>query len=987
MTKPAVNGVLTTVDRPYGGATVQERKAAMSSGLTAEEIAARNTIPTVNAAGEPLRVISEERYSENDTVVFYKPEHPNDPGPATHTQPLKEGVLREAQKITDRLGVKVKPEDPEYWGLASVMTEDEVALTGCMNVRKPQTFSQLKTASGLDDKTLQALLDSLSLKGIVEYNWENLDGSNPNHEKRYVLPMFVPGSAEFTVMNQQQLEEHPEIGTFFERMSYLPLRVASKLIPPGGAGVGMHVIPVEKAIEHENQSVDLEHISHWLKKYDRFAAGSCSCRMAERVRNGNAGSDPQNWCIAVGDMSDYLVETGKGHYITYDEVLDILILAEKNGYVHQITNIDGQDKIFAICNCDVNVCYALRTSQLFNTPNLSRSAYVAHVDNLECVGCGGCVEVCPAGAVQLGQKLETCHGPMEYPRQPLPTLGWGEKDWDPNYKNNNRIETHDAGTAPCKTACPAHVSVQAYLRKAAQGKYKEALGIIKKENPFPAVCGRVCNRRCEAACTRGTVDEAVAIDEVKRFVAEKDLESDARFIPEIIPPSTRGLYDNKIAIVGAGPAGLTCAYYLATLGYKPTVFEREAKPGGMMTYGIPAFKLAKDVVDAEIDILRTIGVDIRCGIDVGKDITLADLRAQGYQAIYLAIGAQGGRLVGIPGEDGPGVYSAMDFLRDALGNPEKELSGSAVIIGGGNVAVDAARVALRCGAEAATMVCLEQPAEMAASAEETHEAAEEGVTIENGWGPVEVLRNDDGSVRGVLFKRCTRVFDDNGAFAPTYDEADVREIPCNQVIVAIGQSIEWGDLLVGSAVELGRGKTAQADPVTYQTAEADIFVGGDAYTGPQFVIDAIAAGHEAAISLHRFVQKGSSLTTGRNRRHYVELDKSDIRLQPGYDEAARQYAASVPPASLRHNWEDPTRTLTEEQIAIECARCLSCGVSVVDPNKCIGCGLCTTRCGFSAITLHRDNPACSTMIPSEDKIKAVLPHAGKMLIKQIFRRS
>lgn len=986
MAKQADNGTLPIIDRPYGGASVEARKASMKQGLTPEEIAARNVIPTLNPVGEPLRVINEELYSEPDTLVFYKPENPDDPGPAATEQPLKTGVLHEAQKITDRLGVKVKPEDPEYWGLASVMTEAEAALTATMQVRKPQTFAQLKAATNLDDETLQGLLDSLCIKGILEYNWEDLDGKNPAHEKRYVLPMFVPGSAEFTVMNQQQLEEHPEIGTFFERMSYLPLRVASKLIPPGGAGVGMHVIPVEHAIEHENQSVDLEHISHWLKKYDRFAAGSCSCRMAERVRNGNAGSDPQNWCIAVGDMSDYLVETGKGHYITYDEVLDILILAEKNGYVHQITNIDGKDKIFAICNCDVNVCYALRTSQLFNTPNLSRSAYVAHVDNLECVGCGGCVEVCPAGAVQLGQKLETCHGQVQYPRQPLPTLTWGEDDWDPDYKNNNRIETHDSGTAPCKTACPAHVSVQAYLRKAAQGKYKEALGIIKKENPFPAVCGRVCNRRCETACTRSTVDEAVAIDEVKRFVAEKDLESDSRFIPEIIPPSTRGLFDEKIAIVGAGPAGLTCAYYLACLGYKPVVFEREAQPGGMMTYGIPSFKLAKDVVQAEIDVLRAIGVDIRCGVDVGKDVTLDDLRTQGFQAIYVAIGAQGGRLVGIPGEDGPGVYSAMDFLRTALADPDTELSGATVVIGGGNVAVDAARVALRCGAQSATMVCLEQPSEMAASAEEVHEACEEGVVVENGWGPVEVRRDENGAVKAVVFKRCTQVFDEQGAFAPSYDDSDLREISCDQVIVAIGQSIEWGNLLEGSKVELGRGKTAKADPVTYQTAEPDVFVGGDVYTGPQFIIDAIAAGHEAAISLHRYAQKGSSLTTGRNRRHYTELDKSDIMLS-GYDNAARQSPSCVPPASLRHNWEDPTRCLTEEQIAIECGRCLSCGVSVVDPNKCIGCGLCTTRCGFAAITLHRDNPECTTMIPSEDKIKAVLPNAGKMLVKKILRRS
>lgn len=983
-TKPD-NGTLPIITKPYGGVEVEERKKTMSRGLSAEEIDKRNAIPTTNPVGEPLRILAEERYSENDTVIHYKPQHPNDPGPAA-SRPEVEGLVKEAQKITDRIGVKVTKNDPDYWGLASVMTEDEVAVTRVMKVRVPQTFAQLKEATHLDDGVLQDLLDSLSVKGIIEYNWENLDGKNPQHEKRYVLPMFVPGSAEFTVMNQEQLEEHPEIATFFERMAYLPLTKVTKMVPPGGAGIGMHVIPVEQAITFENEAADVERISHWLKKYDRFSVGACSCRQAERVRGGNAGSDPQNWCIGLGDMADYCVETGKGHFATYDEVLDILILAEKNGYVHQITNIDGQDKIFAICNCDVNVCYALRTSQLFNTPNMSRSAYVAHVDPTHCVACAGCVEVCPAGAVQLGQKLTTPEGSIVYPKQPLPTLSWSEADWDPNYKNNNRIETHETGTAPCKTACPAHVPVQAYLRKAAEGNYRAALELIKKENPFPAVCGRICNRRCETACTRGTIDEAVAIDEVKRFIAEKDLEAEHRFVPEVVPPSTRGAFPEKIAIIGAGPAGLTCAYHLATLGYAPTVFERAEKPGGMMTYGIPSFKLSQEIVDAEIDILREVGVTFKCGVDVGRDVTLNELRNQGFDAFYLAIGAQKGRMAGIPGEDLGDVVSALDFLRDALSNPATNLSGNVVVIGGGNVAIDAARVARRQGAESVTMICLESPDEMPASEEEITEARTEDIAFEYGWGPTRIEADAAGNVNAITFRKCTRVFDENGVFNPLYDDEQTQTIPCTKVIMAIGQAIDWGDLLAESSVELGRGNRACADPVTYQTAESDIFVGGDAYTGPQFVIDAIAAGHEAAISLHRFVQKGSSLTTGRNARHYVELNKSNIVFPEGYDHAGRQQAGCIPPASLRHNWDDPTHTLSEDQIKTECARCLSCGASIVDENKCIGCGLCTTRCEFDAIHLHRDHPECSTMVPSEDKIKKILPNAGKMLIKKILHQ-
>ena len=971
------------ITRPYGGATVEERKEAMSFNISDEERARRNEVPTDTNphTGESLRVIAEEYFSENDTATHWKPKNPDDAPPASG--PFIPGVLETAQKVTNRLMVKITPQDPDYWGLATVMTAEEAELTHYMERRVPRTFASLKEATGWDDEKLQGVLDELSYKGILEYHWENLDGSNPNHEKLYVLPMYVPGSAEFTVMNQKQMEEHPEIGTFFERESYLPLTLATKLVPMGGAGIGMHVIPVEYAIKQHNTTASVEHLSHWLKKYDVYAAGSCSCAVAERARGENAGRDPQNWCIGVGDMATYLVETGKGHYISYDEVLDILILAEKNGYVHQITNIDGENKIFAICNCDVNVCFALRTSQYFNTPNLSRSAYVAHVEADKCVACAGCVEVCPAGAVQLGQKLNTVNGQVKYPRQPLPDeLPWGEDDWDPNYKNNNRIETHDSGTAPCKTACPAHISIQGYLKMASEGRYTEALQLIKKENPFPAVCGRICNKRCETACTRGTIDEPIAIDDVKRFIAQKDLDADVRYIPEKVVPSMRGDFTEKIAIIGAGPAGLTAAYYLAEMGYHPTVFEKNERPGGMMVYGIPAYKLQKDVVDAEIDVMREMGVDIRCGVEVGKDITIQQLRDEGYMAFYVAIGCQGGRLAGVDGEDAEGLSVAVDFLRTALADPAHEVKGRTVVVGGGNVAIDAARVSVRCGSDEVSMVCLEQRDEMPALPLEIAEAEEDNVKIVNGWGPLRVEKDENGHVCGITFKKCTKVYNPDGSFAPEYDESETMTIECENVVMSIGQSIDWGGLLEGENVELGRGKGAVADPKTYQTSVPDIFAGGDVYTGPKFVIDAIAAGHEAAISMHRFVQTGSSLTTGRNQRHYVELDKEKIVVSPGdYDHSGRQVPECAKVANILHNWEDPTREFTEDQIKIECARCLSCGKSVVDPNKCIGCGLCTTRCEFDAIHLFRDNPDASRMTVAEEKVKTLLPNLVKRGIK------
>ena len=891
--------------------------------------------------------------------------------------------------ITDRVPAKlkgVKGNDPEYWGLADLVTDEMADVALKMGVRKPKTIGQLMKLTKLEREPLQKLLDDMAWVGLIEYNWENLDGKNPNHEKRYVLPQFVPGSAEFFNMRRSQMDEHPQVAAFFERMTFLPLEKITPMVPPGGAGIGMHVIPVEKAIETENEAVGLEKISYWLHKYEgKYAKSMCSCRASRQYLNEGCGDDPESWCIAVGDMATYIVETGRGEYITYDEAMAIFKKAEDNGFVHQITNIDGEQKIFGICNCNVNVCNALRTSQLFNTPNMSRSAYVARVETDQCVACGRCVEYCPAGAVKLGQKLCTKDGPVEYPRQELPdAVKWGPDKWSIDYRDKNRINCYDTGTAPCKTACPAHIAVQGYLKLAAQGKYREALQLIKRENPFPAVCGRICNRRCEDACTRGTVDQAVAIDAVKKFIAEQDLNAAHRYVPDVVQPSLQGPWPQKIAIIGGGPAGLSCAYFLAVQGYKPTVFEKNERPGGMLRYGIPSFKLEKNVIDAEIDILRELGVDIRCGVEVGKDATLAELRRQGYRAFYIAIGCQGGRRAGVPGEDAAGIETAVHLLRTVGGDESRKMTGKTVVIGGGNVAIDAARVSLRCGSDGVTMICLEPRDKMPASPEEIAEAEEEGTNITCGYGPKEFL-SENGRVTAVVLKKCTGLYNAEGRFAPTYDENDTITLPCDNVVLSIGQCIEWGDLLNGEAVQLSRGQGAVADALTYQTAQPDIFVGGDVCTGPRFAIDAIAAGKQGAISIHRFVQPNTSLTIGRNRRDFHELDKSNLALGE-YDRAPRQSAALDAGIDAHRSFRDAHLTLTEDQVKIETARCLGCGASVVDPNKCIGCGVCTTKCEFDAIRLHRDLPECSKMVRSEDKFKAILPYMAKREIKIRFAK-
>ena len=919
-------------------------------------------------------------------------------------------LIRLVRKITDRVPGKIKmtTEAPEYWGYACLFYDEmdektrEAALDFLWDlickkpfkVREHHAYPELlewnrKKHYVESDEAFAQFIDKLAYLGLIEYDYGDkytkdgpVPGATYNREDRiYWVPLFVPGSAEYTNMNTELMDRHPELAMFFERMTFLPLEKITPMVPMGGSGIGMHVIPVEKAISLENQTMDIEHLSYWLKRYEgHLGVGICSCRYGRKKLDEGCADDYRDWCIGVGDMADYCRETGRGHDITYEEAMAILKKAEDHGFVHQITNIDGEGKIFAICNCNVKICNALRTSQLFNTPNMSRSAYVAKVEKDKCVACGRCVEYCPAGAVKLGQKLCTTHGEIEYPKHELPdATKWGPEKWDEDYRDKNRINCYETGTSPFKTACPAHIAVQGYLKKAAEGKFTEALELIKRENPFPAVCGRVCNRRCEDACTRGTIDRPVAIDAVKKFIAEQDLNAETRFVPEVnICSNVQERWEEKIAIIGGGPAGLSCAYYLATMGYKPTVFERNEEPGGMLRYGIPSYKLDKDVLKAEIDIMKEIGVEIRTGVEVGKDITIAQLREQGYKGFYVAIGCQGGRLPGVPGESLPGTTTAIDFLHQANCGQVK-VEGKVVVVGGGNVAIDAARVAMRSGASQVTMLSLETEDIMPASLEERTEAREDGVVLNPGWGPKEVLGTE--KVTGIVFKKCTSVFNAEHKFAPEYDESQLITLEADKVIFAIGQTVMLKELLKDTKVEFFRGVYPVADKLTYQTAEEDIFVGGDVFTGPKFAIDAIAAGKEAAESLHRYVQHGH-MTIGRNRRDFIELNKKEIVVE-SYDNSSRQDPGVVP---VKDKFSEYHGTLTAEQVKKETARCLGCGASVVDENQCIGCGICTTKCGFDAIHLHRVHPEASVMRTSEGKFGGILPYMIKRTGKILFSK-
>ena len=892
-------------------------------------------------------------------------------------------VKKLACMISDDISVHlpsdIKNEDPDFWLLDRLLDKEQVKLMLSFKRKRvvKLTVEEIAERNKISVEDAERIAESICEIGLLEFDRENED-----HHKQYFVPKFVVGSGEYMMMNGALLEKHPEVVTFFNYASSYPVGKVAHMVPPGGGGLGMHVIPVEKAIEANSQAVSVEKLSHWLKKYDKYCLDVCTCRRQQRIRGEGAGDIEDWYCIAVGDMAEFLVETHKdARYATYEEVMEVLEISEKKGYVHQITNLDGEDKIVGNCNCSNTTCNALRTSQLFNTPNMSASAYRAHVDPEKCAACGKCVEVCPVGAAKLGQALCLKNGEkVEYPKTELPdNVKWGWEKWNKNYREDARINTYQTGTAPCKAACPAHLPVQAYIQMAAEGRFMDALKLIKQDDPLPAVCGAVCNRRCEDRCTRGTIDKPVAIDEIKKYIAAQELNAEKRYIPECGNGIGKMYGDEfKIAVIGAGPAGLSAAYYLRMNGYPVTVFEKEENPGGMLRYGIPSFRLQRGIIDAEIDVIRQMGVEFRCGVNVGEDVTIADLRKQGYKAFFLAVGMQTGRSIGIPNEKY--AESGVDFLRRTEASHEKLLGGKTIVIGGGNVAIDVARTALRAGASEVEMYCLEGPEQMPAARDEIAEAKEEGITIKNCWGPKEILV-EDGKVCGIVLKQCVQVYDKDGRFSPLYDEEETKTIVCDHVLLSVGQAPVWGNLLAGTKVQLRSNGTAIADPVTLQTAEPDIFIGGDIHHGAKFAIDAIADGREGYVSIHRYVHPGQGpLTIGRDLRTFNELDRDNIHID-SYDNAPRQ-VPGMKEGDPAHTYDDLRMTLTAQQVSQEAARCLHCGLSVVDVNRCIGCGLCTTRCEFDAIHLERDVPHGSDMYTAEQaKLKAIIPNALKREIR------
>ncbi len=506
-----------------------------------------------------------------------------------------------------------------------------------------------------------------------------------------------------------------------------------------------------------------------------------------------------------------------------------------------------------------------------------------------------------------------------------------------------RIDTDQNTLSPCMAACPAGTDIRAWNALMQEGKIAEAAQKLKEKNPFPAITGRVCPHACESECSRSGVDGAVNINALEQFLGDYDLHDAPR------QPSVRHLA--RVAVAGSGPAGLSCAWFLASAGYPVTVFEALPEPGGMLRWGIPAYRLPGAVIEAQVNKLKALGVRFMCNVRIGAggDISLEDLKERGFRAVCVAPGTTFSRRANVPGEELRGVFHGVEFLRAVRAGrgggtpvpPDFPVSGTVLVIGGGDVAMDAAITAKLLGAAQVRICCLEAEDAMPAFPHNIADARARGVDIEAGWGVMQV-NGKEGRVCGLTLKRCLSVWDGAHAFRPVFDENDMREIEADAVIFAIGQA---SDLSFFPDLEKASSSRIKADPVTFGTSVWNVFAAGDAVTGPASVIRAIAGGREAAISIDRLMQ-GAHLHSERDEKRRI----AENLPGEGILTAPRSERAAIPAEGFR----ETRRGLDVIDALNESMRCMTCGAKarVTFRDDCMTCFFCELRCPNEAIDVH-----------------------------------
>jgi len=545
-----------------------------------------------------------------------------------------------------------------------------------------------------------------------------------------------------------------------------------------------------------------------------------------------------------------------------------------------------------------------------------------YIDESKCIGCGACARACPVSLRNpFDQGLSSQKTAYKEYAQAIPAA----------YAIIKR------GTSPCKAACPAHISVQGYVALAAQGKYDKALQVIKDQNPFPAISGRICHHPCESVCTRGKIDEPLALKNLERFLADRDLDSENRYTPKC-----RKARDEKIAIIGSGPAGLACAYFLVRLGYQTCIYEQMEKPGGMLYAAIPGFRLSRDVVNSEIQVLLDMGVEIRTGIKLGEDITIGQLRNEGYSAIFLGIGAQISKPLEIEGKELEGVYPALDWLKKIHTEPRLSAGKRVGVIGGDYAAVDAAQSACRMGAEKVSILYGGSREDMPAGLEKIRECEAKGICITPMTTPVRIIGENGRTIALECKKNQAGDADKDGFQTMVPVEGSEFTMEIDTIIFSEGRRPDWSCLGRETACRISGQNTIHIAPVTMQTDDPAIFAGGDAAAGPGTVIEAVESGKQAAISIDRYL-KGEDL--GRDRPEAGQYEIAPDIPTSGYDPVPRQLIPNAEPENAPGGFQELQPGFTDEQAVSEANRCINCGV-------CAECYQCVNACPAKAVTLQ-----------------------------------
>jgi len=495
--------------------------------------------------------------------------------------------------------------------------------------------------------------------------------------------------------------------------------------------------------------------------------------------------------------------------------------------------------------------------------------------------------------------------------------------------------------APCRQACPLEVNIQGYVQQTLRGEDDKAREILREKLIFPEILGRICTHPCETNCYHLKMSgEAVAIRSLKRYLTENQDPSEIPF-PEI--KTDTGC---KVAVIGSGPAGLQAAYDLRIKGHQVTIYESQSEPGGMMRWAIPEFRLPLAVIKREIELIDKLGIDIRCHTTIGKDLSVTQLKND-YNAIIIATGCGNFAKLDIEGQNAQGVYYGLPFLTAVRNDKAPEITGNTVVIGGGDVAVDAAQTALRLGAESVMLVSLEKEDQLPASPEAVESAIKEGIMFEHSWGPVRILTQND-SVSGLQLQRCLAVFDIQNRFNPVYDDCELNDINAETVILCVGQSRDNTCLIDWDESKIMKDNKIVADPLTLQTADETIFVAGDFYSGPSSVVSAMASGREAAESANRLLE-GEHLQYGRNYRGPFEMefeidtmrvsDKNRASLQ------LRDYTG-------KGDFNEIEKVFAQEAACNEASRCYSCGVPYGKYRTCWFCLPCEVECPNDALRVE-----------------------------------